>query len=188
MVLFFFSLNCSSTENLKTFNWDKTSCISNKAKIESYHLKKWNGKYVVQDFDKIVSISDSEGKIDDQILAYTCCFPNLERLSAINSKNQVTDQGIKIFTECHKGNKHLESLMITSGGITDESILYISQLKSLGVLYLDQNNLTNKSIPYFERFKNENLELSIVETKISNDKIEKLADKMPNLKIKSKFH
>lgn len=163
-------------------------CADSKKEMESYLKSKWGSDYSMKKFDEIVSIIDDQGTTDDKILEYTCCFPNLNRLTASRSAN-VTDSGVKKFVECHlkNGNKRMHEINLQATAITNESIRSLSELKEVGDFFLDEDRINNDSIPYFAKFKSIG-QLSIVATDITAKGAEKLRKMKHITSVDSDYH
>lgn len=153
------------------------------------HLKsKWGSDYQMREFSKITAIIDDQGTIDDKILEYTCCFPNLVSLTASRSKD-ITDFGVRKFVECRlkNNNQRMHEINFQATSITNESIKSLSQLSGIGTFYLDENRINNDSIPYFAKFKSIG-QLSIVATDITEAGAEQLRKMKHIVSVDSEYH
>ncbi|MCH1911593.1 hypothetical protein L9Z41_03125 [Leptospira noguchii] len=164
-------------------------CIIQKETIEKYFKFKFGDSYKSVDFSKIEYFADDQGRIDDQILGYVCCFPNLISLTASWSKN-VTDIGVKNFVECRLKNhgQRMNGINFQGTSITNESVKSLSELKEVGELFLDDNDKINDTaIQYFKKFTSIG-SLSIVATGITAEGAEKLR-KMKHIQgVDSEYH
>ncbi|WP_429946802.1 hypothetical protein [Leptospira stimsonii] len=187
-ILIVINVFCLKENELKNTLRIDNKCAENRTEMEKYLKSKWGSDYQMREFSRITAITDDQGTIDDKILEYLCCFPNLVSLTASRSKD-ITDFGVKKFVECRlkNGNQRMHEINFQATRITNESIKSLSQLSGIGTFYLDENRINNDSIPYFAKFKSIG-QLSIVATDITEEGAEKLRKMKHIVTVDSEYH
>ncbi|EMO73055.1 hypothetical protein LEP1GSC120_0408 [Leptospira santarosai str. 200702252] len=187
-ILFTMHVFCLKENELKSELRVDNKCAENRTEMEKHLKSKWGSDYQMREFSKITAIIDDQGTIDDKILEYTCCFPNLVSLTASRSKD-ITDFGVRKFVECRlkNNNQRMHEINFQATSITNESIKSLSQLSGIGTFYLDENRINNDSIPYFAKFKSIG-QLSIVATDITEAGAEQLRKMKHIVSVDSEYH